>query len=53
MLILFHGVRFNAHCYTFSEALYKRIAIHGVDIHGVKLCARWFTWSEASCLMLY
>ena len=29
------------------------IVIHGVDKHGVKLYAHCFTWSEASCPMLY
>ena len=29
------------------------IAIHRVDKHGVKLYARCFTWSVASCSMLY
>ena len=29
------------------------IAIHCVDTHGVKQYARFFTWSEASCSMLY
>ena len=29
------------------------IAIHGVDTLLVKLYARSFTWSEASCSMLY
>ena len=30
-----------------------RSAIHGVDIHGVKLHARWLKWSEATYSMLY
>ena len=30
-----------------------RIAIHGVDVHGVKLYARWLKWSDASFSMLY
>ena len=46
MLIATHGVKLYAHCYTWSEALcsllymelsFMRIAIHGVDIYGVKL----------------
>ena len=30
-----------------------RIALNGVDIHGVKLYARWMKWSEASYSLLY
>ena len=37
------------------------IAMHGVDthrvkfvaLHGVKLHAQWYTWSEAICSLLY
>ena len=52
MFIAIHGVKLNAHCYTWNEA-FVPIAIHEVDKHGVKLYACCFTWSEASCSMLY
>ena len=29
------------------------IAIHGVDTHGMKLYAKFYTWSVALCSMLF
>ena len=58
MLIAIPGVKRNARSEALCSLLYIKlsfipIAIHGVDTHGVKLYARCFTWSEASCSMLY
>ena len=48
MLIVMHGVKLYAHCYTWSEALSSVL-----DISGVKLYAECYTRSEAVCTLLY
>ena len=67
MLIAIHGVKLNAQCYAWSEALCSMlynewsnmlIAIQGVKryvivVHGVKHFAHFYTWSEDLCSLLY
>ena len=51
MLIAIHGVKLNAHYYTWSEAFCSMLiderSIMLFAIHGVKLYAHSYTWSEA------
>ena len=45
MLITIHGVKIDAHFYTWSDTAL-------IVIHGVKLYAYCYTWSEALGSML-
>ena len=48
MHIAIHGVKIDAHSYTWSD---MHIAL--IVLFGVKLYAHYYTWSEALCSILY
>ena len=57
MLIAVHGVKLNAHNYTWSEALCSLLRMEYSYTHypidAVKLCAHSYKWSEVICSLQY